>query len=90
MVSSPNCGFRQDTSGSWVLWKGNSGSFQSHKIEKLAIDAWTEPVTMSGTEFHDRVDILEVNYRPTLALSVMDSWTGVVRAVLVQAPSDYT
>jgi len=44
---------------------------------------------MLGIEFNDRVDILGVNFGPTLAHSMRDCWTGVVRAVRAQAPTAY-
>jgi len=59
------------------------------KSKALAVGAWTEPVTMLGIELHDRVDILEVTFGPTLVLSVKDSWTGVVRTVRTQSRTAY-
>jgi hypothetical protein len=41
--------------------------------------------TSLGIAFHDRVDILGVEFGPTIALSMQDSWSRVTRAVRAQA-----
>jgi len=48
-----------------------------------------EPPTSLGIAFHDRVDILGVEFCHTIALSMQDSWSRVTRAVRAQAHMAY-
>ena len=59
------------------------------KSKALAVGAWTEPPTSLGIAFHDRIDILGVEFGPTVALSMQDSWSSVTRAMRAQARRAY-
>jgi len=69
--------------------KATGARLNPTKSKALAVGAWTEPITILGIELYDRVGILGVIFGPTLALSVKDSWTGVIRAVRAQARTAY-
>ena len=45
------------------------------KSKALAIGAWTVPPTTLDIHFHERFNILGVEFRPTIATSTRDSWT---------------
>ena len=60
------------------------------KTKALAIGAWTEPPTALGIDFHERVNILGVEFSPTIATSIRDSWSKVICAVRAQARWAYT
>jgi hypothetical protein len=60
------------------------------KSKALAIGAWTEPPTALGIVFHERVNILGVEFGPTIATSIRDSWSKVICAVRAQAIRAYT
>jgi hypothetical protein len=51
----------------------------------MAVGKWTTPATVIGIEFHERVTILGVTFGPTMALSIKDTWSGVICAVCAQA-----
>jgi hypothetical protein len=61
-----------------------------HKSKDLAIGARTEPPTALGIDFHERVNILGVEFGPTIATSVRDSWSKVICALRAQARRVYT
>jgi hypothetical protein len=56
-----------------------------HKSKALDVWAWTERPTLLGVDLHEGVEILEVEFGPTVALSLRDSWSRVTGAVRVQA-----
>jgi hypothetical protein len=60
------------------------------KSKALAIGAWTEPPTDLGIVFHERVNILWVEFGPTIATSIRDSWSKVICAVRAQERRTYT
>ena len=57
---------------------------------KLNWFKFTEPPTALGVDFHERVNILGVEFGPTIATSIRDSWSRVVCAVRAQARQAYT
>jgi hypothetical protein len=59
------------------------------KSKALAIGTWTETPTALGIDLYELVSILEVDFGPTIAISVQDSWASVTRAVRAQAQRAY-
>ena len=53
------------------------------KSRALQTAGWTHPATTLTILFKDRIEILRVNFGPTIAHSRSDSWAKLVRAVLV-------
>ena len=70
--------------------RATGAQLNSNKSKALAIGAWTEPPTNLDIHFHERVNILVVEFRPTIATSIRDSWTKVICAVGAQARRAYT
>jgi hypothetical protein len=59
------------------------------KSKALAVGAWTERPTLLGIDLHKRFEILGVEFGPTVALSIRDSWSRVTSAVRAQARRAY-
>ena len=59
------------------------------KSKALAIGAWTELPTAMDIVFHERVNILGVEFGPTIATSTRDSWSKIICAVQAQARRAY-
>jgi hypothetical protein len=59
------------------------------KSKALAVGAWIERPTLLGIDLHERVEILGVEFRPTVALSIRDSWSRVTGAVRAQVRRAY-
>jgi hypothetical protein len=59
------------------------------KSKALAVGAWTERPTLLGIDLHESVEILGVEFGPTVALSIRDSWSRVTGAARAQARRAY-
>jgi hypothetical protein len=59
------------------------------KSKALAVGAWTDRPTLLGIDIHERVEILGVEFGPTVARSIRDSWSRVTGAVRGQARRAY-
>jgi len=59
------------------------------KSKAVAVGAFSEPVTVLGIGSHDQVDIIDLFFGSTLALSMKYSWTGVVGTVRAQELEAY-
>jgi hypothetical protein len=55
------------------------------KSKALAVGAGTERPTLLGIDLHERVEIFGVEFGPTVALSIRESWARVTGAVREQA-----
>jgi hypothetical protein len=60
------------------------------KSKALAVGTWTAQPTILGIDFKERVNILGVTFRHTIAHSISDSWSTVIFAVRAQARKAYT
>jgi hypothetical protein len=54
--------------------------FNPRKSKALAIGAWAEPPAALGIDLYERVSILGVDFGPTIAISLQDSWARVTRS----------
>jgi hypothetical protein len=55
------------------------------KSKALAVGVWTEHPTLLGIDLHECVEILGLEFGPTVALSIRGSWSRVTGAVRAQA-----
>jgi hypothetical protein len=83
-------GFSRNTAGDPLYERATGARLIPRKSKALAIGAWTEPPTALGIDFHERVNILGVEFGPTIAISIRDSWSKVMCAVRAQARRAYT
>jgi CHAT domain-containing protein len=67
--------------------RATGAKLNSQKSKAIAIGNWTEPATALGITFHNQATILGVNFGPTIAKSITDSWAEIVQTVRAQARS---
>jgi len=59
------------------------------KSKSLATGKLAAPATALRIDFQDHINILGLNFKPTITQSIKDSWAGVIRSVRAQAKSAY-
>jgi hypothetical protein len=72
-----------------IYERDTGGSLNPGKLRALAVGPWEGPTPTLGIAFHDRVEILRVEFGHTIARSTKDSWTRVIGAVRAQARQTY-
>jgi hypothetical protein len=60
------------------------------KSKAMALGGWMVPATELAIDFHDRIKVRGVTFRPTIPQSTNHSWSGVIHAVGMQARKSYT
>ena len=82
-------GFKAIHEALQIYEQASGASLNQQKSAVMSVAGWSDPPSPLNIPCHDRIVILGVAFRPTIALSRDDNWTQTIQAVRVRARQSF-